>query len=126
MLASIGNGLNPNGLSWPPRIMETGREVSLEQVRLFTGEILWVDARSPELYAQSHIPGAVNLWEGNFEEHLTQFLEVWSPELKVVIYCDRDQCGTSASLAERLSLEYGLSDIHILKGGWDEWQRGSQ
>lgn len=115
---------HPSGPSWDRMALAEG-EVNLVMVEGWPGPVLWVDARNAEAFARGRIPGAVNLYPGNFEEQAGAFLEVWEPDMPVVIYCDSLECGASAELADKLRLEWGLEDIYVLKGGWASWQKAN-
>lgn len=97
-------------------------EVDLSEVTRWSPPVLWIDAREAAAYHHQHIPGAVLLNEGNWEELLPGFLEVWQPGAKVVVYCDSQACDASQSVALRLQRELNLSEITVLKGGWASWK----
>ena len=96
-------------------------EVDLSEVTRSTTPILWVDARTTEAYQSKHIPGAVLLNEGEWEQQLPKFLEVWQPNSRIVVYCDSVACDASQAVAQRLQRELKLTDIQVLKGGWAAW-----
>jgi rhodanese-related sulfurtransferase len=98
-------------------------EVPLSTVTEWNDEVLWVDARQRAQFETSHIPGAVLLNEDEWGNLLTPFLNQWQPEKRVVVYCDSASCRASHEVAERLRTELGLTNVFVLKGGWDEWQR---
>jgi len=119
--AALNAWLNPSAPSWDPMRLEEG-EVTLAMVEEWgaEGHVL-VDARAPEAYAAAHMPGAVNLYAGRFDTQVVDLLDVWSPELKVVVYCDSRQCGASEAIAGRLRSEFGMEEVYVLKGGWESW-----
>lgn len=109
------------GSLWMPH--EDGMEISVVKALSLGDAVLWVDARNEWSYQQGHISGALNLTLSAFDEQIGEFLDHWEPELWIVIYCDSSDCGASAQLAEKLRQEYELERVHVLKGGWEQWQK---
>ena len=84
-------------------------------------EVLWVDARSAVAYDRAHIPGAIKLSPGSWDDEVAAMVAAWSPGKHVVVYCDGHGCNASREVAHRLRTELGLQDVHVLTGGWDAW-----
>jgi rhodanese-related sulfurtransferase len=107
-------------ISWqspiPPSEM-----VSVDQAREWGDTTVWIDARPDDEFARDHVPGAVSLNEDRWNELLPQFLAVWSPGKKVVVYCGAQSCDLSREVAERLRKEAQLPDVFVLEGGWEAW-----
>lgn len=83
---------------------------------------LWIDARSPELYAEGHIEGAqlLHFYEKNkYLPDLQKRIEAENP-VALIIYCKGKECYDSRLLAEELSL-LGYQNIFIYTGGYDLW-----
>jgi len=97
--------------------------VTLTVAQSWGDGVLWLDARSDADYARRHIPGALPLNEDNWDEQLRMMLTAWSPERKLVVYCSRKTCNASHEVAERLRKEVGLSNVYVLEGGWEEWEK---
>lgn len=114
---------HPQGPSWNTVVLKEG-EVDLAAVAKWD-RVLWVDARSPAVFAEGHIPGAINLYFGNFEEQAERFLDVWDPDIPVVVYCSSLQCGASTELANKLRQEWGMENVYVLKGGWEAWREAN-
>lgn len=87
-------------------------------------KVLWVDARGEKEYGERHVPGAVLLNETEWERRLPDFLAAWTPERRVVVYCNSASCNASHEVARRLQRELGLTDVRVLRGGWAAWQEG--
>lgn len=96
-------------------------EIALDQIPA-PEAALWIDARSSAAYATAHIPGAISLHEDAWESSLAAFVEAWKPGQKIIVYCDSAKCGASEAVARRLMREFDVSNIHVLKGGWETWQ----
>jgi len=80
--------------------------------------IIVVDARSNEAYAQEHIPGAINLPHRQMNEKTVQSL---NKDILYVTYCDGIGCNASTKGALQLS-KYGFK-VKELLGGLDWWSR---
>lgn len=76
-----------------------------------TGDVIFVDARTPLDYADGHVRGAVNLPYAAAKDH--------TGPVRLVIYCSGDTCGMAANLGELL-LQRGLEVAIMPKGvaGW--------
>ena len=95
--------------------------VTLTQARAWDENTIWVDARPDPEFEREHIPGAVLLNEDRWNELLPQFLTMWSPEKRVVVYCSSQSCNASREVARRLRDEAQLKNVFVLQGGWEEW-----
>jgi len=81
-------------------------------------EIVVIDARSRDAYAQAHIPGAVSFPHREMTEEATRRLD----RGKVyVVYCDGIGCNASTKGAYKLS-RLGFRTKELL-GGLDWWRR---
>ena len=83
--------------------------------------VLWVDARNADAFERQHVPGACLLNEDSWQELIPEFLAAWKPDTRVVIYCDSQKCHASDEVAVRLGRELKISNVYVLKGGWDSW-----
>ena len=95
--------------------------VTVDQARAWGGNVIWVDARPDEEFARDHVSGAVSLNEDQWNELLPQFLAVWSPGKKVVVYCSAESCDLAREAAERLRKEAQIPEVFVLQGGWEAW-----
>jgi rhodanese-related sulfurtransferase len=107
-------------ISWqsaiPPSELAT-----VAQARAWGENVIWVDARPEEEFAQDHVPEALSLNEDRWNELLPQFLVAWSPGKKVVVYCSSLSCNASREVARRLRREAQIPDVFVLEGGWEAW-----
>ncbi|MBZ4413214.1 rhodanese-like domain-containing protein [Myxococcus faecalis] len=74
-----------------------------------------VDVRSPEEFADGHLPGAVNIPVGELARRLG---ELGPPTTPVVVYC---RSGARSGRAERLLKEQGFQDVFNL-GPMSAWR----
>ena len=107
-------------ISWRSAVLPS-EMVTVDQARVWGGNVIWVDARPDEEFARDHVPGAISLNEDRWNDLLSQFLVVWSPGKKVVVYCSSLSCNASREVARRLRREAQLPDVFVLEGGWEAW-----
>lgn len=79
----------------------------------------FVDARDPKLYAEGHIPGAVNIPFEKLSENRATLDSIPKTDL-VVTYCDGGDCHLSHDLSEQMNTE-GWKRVAVYEGGWAEW-----
>ena len=109
-----------NKVSWQSPI-PASELVTVEQTQSWGDNVIWVDARPSEEFDRDHIPDAISLNEDRWNELLPQFLAVWSPGKKIVVYCSAQSCDLAREVAERLRREAQLPDVFVLEGGWEAW-----
>jgi len=85
------------------------------------GRVLWVDARQRGNWQRNGMAGAA-LWNLDTSENMQTFeADVASrmlDGLRVVVYCDNENCGISRQVAERIkALQLG-NQVFVLYGGW--------
>src|ERR1043166_9685028 len=85
-------------ISWRSAIAPS-EMVSVEQAGGCGDTAIWVDARPDDEFASDHVPGAISLNEDRLNELLPQFLAVWSPGKKIVVYCSSLSCNASREVA---------------------------
>ena len=79
--------------------------------------IVVVDARGPEVYAQGHIPGALNVPEDQAEKISTGFPK----QAVIVVYCGGPQCPHSL-IVGRWLVAHGWSRVRHYTQGLPGWQ----
>jgi len=112
-------------VSWQSPV-PASETVKIGQARAWGDTAIWVDARPDNEFERDHVPSALSLNEDRWNELLPQFLAVWSPEKKVVVYCSTQGCNASREVAHRLRSEAQLKDVFVLEGGWEEWLKTRQ
>ena len=85
------------------------------------GHVLFVDARSQDNYERGHIPGAVSLPLGQFDNKIESFLSRHSLDQPMVTYCSGRACEDSHNLA-RLLIEAGFTDVRVFIDGFPGWE----
>ncbi len=84
------------------------------------GSALFLDARPPEEYAEGHIPGALSLPAGDFEDHFLDLADLVEEAEAIVVYCGGVECSEAMEVAERL-LETGRTEVGVFERGWRAW-----
>ena len=86
-----------------------------------SGSAFFIDSRPPGIYADGHIPGAVNITGQTLDEHMTELME--SVEYRdIVVYCADNECPEAMDFAHVL-VENGIGPVSVFAGGWDQWLR---
>jgi len=109
-------------VSWQSPV-PTSELVTVDQAHTWGENAIWVDARPDDEFARDHVPGAVSLNEDRWNELLPQFLQRWSPEKRIIVYCSAESCNAAREVAKRLRDEAQLKNVFVLQGGWEEWLR---
>lgn len=78
-------------------------------------QLIILDVRSPEEYAEKHIPGAINIPLGELESHSEEL----SKQEMIITACGKGG-GRSAQAAELLQ-QMGFSNAKFLCGGTFGW-----
>ena len=93
-----------------------------------------VDTRTPDEYAQGHIPGALNAsypkstgGPCQSEENSASFRNAWAKleipkDAHVVVYC---RTGVRASAAAAALVEDGYENVGLYEGSWTDWTSDS-
>ena len=80
---------------------------------------IFFDVRTQEEFDLGHIPGAIHkdiFQEDSFES----FLETLDREKTYHVYCRTEN---RSALAVGMMENKGFSRVHILSGGWAEWEK---
>ncbi|MBX5137848.1 rhodanese-like domain-containing protein [Rhizobium lentis] len=79
-------------------------------------DFVLLDVRSPALFAQSHVPGAINLPHGKMTAHR---MSEWARNTLFVVYCAGPHCNGADKAAFRLA-KLGLR-AKLMIGGMTGW-----
>ncbi len=96
-------------------------EITINEALKNSDSIIWVDARNREKFDEGHITNAKLLNEDDWDNLLFDFMQIFDPDKKIVVYCDSGGCHASKNVAQRLRNELQIDNIYTLKGGWDKW-----
>lgn len=86
-----------------------------------SGKVVFVDARSHDNYEDGHIPGAVSLPVGQFDELFDAFMDQYSLDQPIVTYCSGRTCADSHNLAQLLT-DFGFSNVKVFIDGFPGWE----
>jgi rhodanese-related sulfurtransferase len=129
ILAVLANAARPRALPlfapplWKQGMNASEAAVSIEEAeRLFLyRKAVFIDARSPELYAASHILGARNIPEDSGENFIKEELADLSKDSMLIVYRDDETSAVSRSLSKKLALMAKARKVRVLLRGWDLW-----
>jgi len=96
------------------------KETNVAEVkrRIDAGEnLMLIDVREDNEWAQGHLPGALHLGKGIIERDIEQ--RVPQPDTKLVLYCGGGF--RSALVAENLQ-KMGYTKVESMDGGWRGWR----
>lgn len=80
-------------------------------------DFLLIDVRTPEEFAEGHIPGAINIDVKN--EDFTEKIATISKEEAVYLYC---KSGGRSTKATTILSSLGYENITNLSGGFEAWK----
>lgn len=83
---------------------------------------IFIDARHKEEFEKGHIEDAISLPQQSVEKDLPEFLQKYSFEFPLVIYCGGLDCSASIQLANIL-YDRGYRNLEVYAGGWEEWKK---
>lgn len=82
-------------------------------------QLVVVDSRRKDEFAEGHIEGAINITD---TEMTRAKLKKFVPrrDTPLLFYCNGERCRRS-SIAAKLALKWGYSNVFWFRGGWQEW-----
>ena len=81
---------------------------------------LFLDARPPDQYAESHIPGALSLPSDAFDDTFPDLADKIEASPFLIVYCEGAECSDAIHVAERL-IEYGFLGTRVMVDGFRAW-----
>ncbi|MFO0688419.1 MAG: rhodanese-like domain-containing protein [Myxococcota bacterium] len=110
---SGSNAATTSPAASPAAVAEIAQQTLLSQP---AGESLILDVRTPEEYAEGHVPNAINIPHDQLEAHLAE-LE-GRKNGPVVVYC---KSGRRAGLAAETLAKAGFTQLLHLTGDMQAW-----
>ncbi len=80
-------------------------------------EVVVIDVRTPEEYAEGHLPGATNI--NYYDQDFAIQLGEMDENQKYLVYC---HSGARSAKAAHLMKEQGFSGVYNLEGGISGWK----
>ncbi len=138
MLAIVTNAVSPRGIPWRGQWDEARGVVTADRNTLrptldfeisnaaaarelhAAGQVVFVDSRSAADYRAGHIPGAVSMPLGEFEQRIEAFQAQYETGYPVVTYCSGRSCQDSHILAQQL-FEAGYENVSVFIDGYPGW-----
>jgi rhodanese-related sulfurtransferase len=96
---------------WPFSSTPSGKEA----------KFLLLDVNEPDVYADAHIKGAVNV---PFEK-VEEYVKPLNKGTEIVVHCSNYMCGTSTMVWKKLQ-ELGFKNSYAYEGGTAEWYQLAQ
>ncbi len=84
------------------------------------GRTLFIDARTPQEYAELHVAGAVHLPPEMLKEPDRPALASIAKERQIVVYCGEVHCDLALKVAEKLQ-SLGFTQVAAFLGGFKAW-----
>jgi len=78
--------------------------------------VVLLDVRSPEEYAEGHVPGAINISHTKIKDNLAQLLNHKNDT--IIVYC---RSGHRAGIAKTILVKNGFTKIRHLSGDMNGW-----
>ncbi|MDF2178512.1 rhodanese-like domain-containing protein [Aliiglaciecola sp. CAU 1673] len=88
-----------------------------QQVMEQRDQLLIIDVRGEEEYAQGHVPGALHMPHDQVDANLPWLSEY--KDKKIVLYC---RTGRRSGMVQAQLLEKGFTDVSLLKGDMPGWE----
>jgi len=79
-------------------------------------KVVLLDVRSPEEYAEGHVPGAINISHTQIKTNLAKLLPHKNDT--VIVYC---RSGRRAGIAKDILAEHGFTKLRHLSGDMNGW-----
>lgn len=92
------------------------RPTELEELINSRNDLLLLDVRTPGEFESAHIPGAYNVPLDSLPEHAQEIAQ--QCDTHFVLVC---QSGARAKKAEEALQSAGMSRLHVLDGGMNDW-----
>lgn len=117
IFVSQNSGLNQSGQI---------EQISIEQARaaLKTGKAFFLDLRSAEAFAKSHVPGALNFPSMEIYSLLAQIDQQIPKDAEVILYGVDKGDSAPSEVASTLQM-MGYGNVKIVAEGWEATKLGS-
>ena len=93
--------------------------ISIDELKtlMVKKQVVIVDVRDPQSFAEGHIPGAVNVPFDFLPNHVDE----WKKDKRLIVtYCACHEEATAARALYDLNA-FDVKNVKALRGGWNEW-----
>lgn len=80
--------------------------------------MLILDVRTPEEYAEGHVPNAINIPHTEIKQQASLIAQAENEGKQIVVYC---RSGRRAAYAESVLQSSGIQSLHHLEGDMNAW-----
>jgi len=130
VLLALGAGLIFNAIFiWPRQPVASvedqpsvSNKITMERAYQLTQqhEAFIIDTQEPEVYAQEHIAGAINLPFGEFETYYPDFAAQVETTQRLILYCEPG-CLSKEVVADEL-IARGYQNLKLMDEGVEDWR----
>lgn len=92
------------------------KEIDVAEAKQQLHRFTIVDIRDPNSFASGHLPGAININDGNIEE----FIQNTNKQQNILVCCYH---GISSLAAVEFLMENGFTNSFSLAGGYSAWNQ---
>lgn len=117
---ALGNIEGPGIPRWVWRVVPNATPQAAHRLWQ-VGEVIFLDTRDADDYAEERIPGSINLPFRDMADTLPRVRCELPTEAPILIYCYGSHCGLAMRLAKRL-LPLGYEDLSVMRGGIAGWE----
>ncbi len=121
--ATTATNTPPTQQAKPPEKVKPAAVTYQQVLRLLEDkDVLFIDSRNDDEWAEGHIPGAIHIFAEDFQKHVPEVIGL-PRDKRIVVYCSGGpECTLSHEVCENLAA-FGFNRLFIYFGGWTEWKK---
>jgi phage shock protein E len=120
-LVFIVLGCLAGSMAFAAEVIDIKPEALLERARKMDESFVILDVRTPEEFAQGHVPGAINISHDRLADRLGEL--VGAKNRDVVLYC---RSGKRAGMAAETLKTQGFGKLLHLEGDMQKWTEANR
>lgn len=116
---NAGSATRPDGVLGYVAPSDPHYDITLDEIRehVRNQTAMFIDARGPADFADSHVRGAFNMPAGRKEAYIGQLRQTVAPDQLIIIYCNGPHCDSGDMVYEYLASQ-GFTNMRVFKPGW--------
>ena len=133
VVALVANSVHPRKIpwvqSWSNHVEAKARKAGVKVVPFSVAlqkfqslDVVFVDARPVDEFAQGHISGAVSLSFQSLEEQFPTLGNLLDSGQELIVYCSNRECDDSLMLATELKA-MGVEKLTLYIDGFEVWKK---